>query len=196
MTKLVLASGSKSRAKVLRNAGVEFTVSPADVDEPALRRKYAVEKAGNIALRLAEAKALQVSRRMPDALVLGADQLLVLDHEILGKSADMAAAAALLRRLRGKPHELLNGVALAQDGKVVWVYLDKCRLVMRDFSDAFLDDYLARAGEAVLGGVGCYQLEGLGAQLFDHIDGDYFSILGLPLVPILSGLRKFGAVAT
>jgi septum formation protein len=192
VTRLVLASASTSRARVLRDAGVTFAVQPAHVDEDALKASSADGR--TIAAGLAELKALRVSESHPGALVLGADQILVCEDRILSKAETLSEAAAQLRFLRAKPHTLISALALALDGAVVWRHADEARMEMRDFSDAFLGFYLQEESDAVLGSVGCYRLEGLGAQLFENIEGDYFSILGLPLLPLLAILRERGAI--
>jgi septum formation protein len=191
--RLVLASASTSRAQILRDASVPFEVQPAHVDEDAVKTSCGDNTA--VAAKLAELKALRVSSTRPDALVLGADQVLVCDGKLLSKADTFAEAAAQLKFLRGKPHMLISSLALAHDGAVLWRHSDEAELRMREFSDAFLDDYLGLEGEAVLGSVGCYRLEGPGAQLFESVRGDYFSILGLPLVPLLAILREHGVIA-
>ena len=191
--RLVLASASTSRARILRDAGVPFEVQPARVDEETVKTSGGDGAA--VAVKLAELKALRVSSAHPDALVLGADQVLVCDGKLLSKADTRAEASAQLKFLRGKPHTLISALALARDGTVIWRHSDEARLAVRDFSDAFLDDYLNKEGDAMLGSVGCYRLEGAGAQLFESVRGDYFSILGLPLVPLLAILREHGVIA-
>ncbi len=198
MTALILASGSAVRAQLLRAAGVVFEIVPARVDEDAVKESLLaqnVPKRG-IADALAELKAVRVSSSHREALVLGADQVLVFEQELVSKSADISQARNLLRRLRGRKHELIGAAVLAKGGIPVWRYVESATLTMRDFSDALLEDYLAGEGEAVLDSVGCYQLEGRGAQLFANIEGDYFSILGLPLLPVLAALRDQGVMAS
>jgi septum formation protein len=195
---LILASGSASRRKVLTGAGIAYTTIAADIDEDALKNRLLgarTEPAG-IAPALAEAKALAVSEHHPDALVLGADQTLLLGRELVSKCHSLEEARRLLRRLRGRPHRLVSALALVRKGAVLWRHRESPELWMRDFSDGFLDHYLASEGEGVLSGVGCYKLEGLGAQLFERVEGDYFSILGLPLQPLLAELRQQGVIAT
>ncbi len=195
---IILASASPARAKVLRGAGVEFEVVPAHVDEDSIKQSLLAEKAPprDVADALAELKAVRVSSRYPGALVLGADQVLQFGGELVSKCESLAEARALLARLRGGKHELLSALVLAKDGAPIWRHVGKAILTMRNFSDGFLDDYLAREGEGLLSGVGCYRLEGRGAQLFSAIDGDYFTILGLPLVPLLSALREQAVIAS
>jgi nucleoside triphosphate pyrophosphatase len=195
---IILASTSRARREVLAAAGVPFTVEAADVDEPAIRRKLlagvAPVRPPQIAEALARAKAEDVSRRHRDALVIGGDQVLALGTELLTKAKDEAAARATLMKLTGRMHELHSAVALAADGKVLWAHTGTARLKMRDFSDAFLDEYLTRAGDRIGQSVGAYELEGLGVQLFETIEGDYFTILGLPLLPLLAELRAQGMI--
>lgn len=207
---LFLASGSASRRAMLTAAGLTFDAVPAQVDERAiaegLRHGGGFEPPLGyleaVAVHLAEAKALEVSRREPKALVIGADQTLGILPDDSGETADelhkpasTAAAREQVLRLRGRTHVLISGVALAEDGRLQWNHVAHARMTMRDFSETFLDDYLARAGDKVLGSVGAYQLEGLGIQLFERIEGDYFTILGLPLLPLLGELRRRGVVA-
>ena len=189
---LVLASASRIRAELLERAGLAVTCDPAGIDEAAMKAACRAEErdAADCALSLAEAKAAGVASRHQGALVIGADQLLVLDGDWLDKPGDHAAARGQLRRLRGQRHALVTAVVACRDGALLWRHVEQPALVMRRFSDAFLEAYLAAAGDRILSSVGAYQLEGLGAQLFDSIEGDYFSILGLPLLPLLAFLRK------
>jgi septum formation protein len=194
MTRLILASASASRAGLLHGAGVAFEIMPARIDEDAV--KTSLRDAARVAETLAELKALRISASHPDALVLGADQVLAFGDELVSKSENLAEARALLRRLRGHEHHLIGAAVLAKAGTPVWRQVDRARLWMRDFSDAFLEDYLAREADAALACVGCYRLEGAGAQLFSRIEGDYFSILGLPLIPLLAALREHGVIGS
>ena len=197
---LLLASASLSRRKLLEAAGVPFRVVAANVDEAALKRRLAARGAQNspaaIAKSLAAAKAQSASSTFGACLVVGADQVLVLDDELFDKPEDLVAARAQLKRLRGRVHQLLTAVALAQEGEVVWSMVDHATLQMRDFSDAFLDTYLAEAGPSLCQIVGSYAIEGRGIQLFQRIDGDHFTIVGLPLVPLLDELRARGVIQT
>jgi septum formation protein len=194
----VLASASSSRARVLGGAHVPFVAIPAQIDEDAVKGKLraANKKVEDVALALAEAKAVQVSNSRPDALVLGADQVLEFDGELISKCADLAAARQLLLKLRGRQHRLISALALAQRGRVTWTHSETANLKMREFSDDFLDAYLSAEGNGVLAGVGCYRVEAMGAQLFDRVEGDYFSILGLPLQPLLAELRRKGVIVS
>ena len=194
---IILASTSESRRQVLTAAGVPFTTASPTIDETILKDALLRDHTPleRIAGALADAKALQISQAHPQALVLGGDQTLLFDGELISKCPDMAAARALLMRLRGKQHRLVGGLTLAHEAKVVWRHTETAELWMRHFSDAFLDRYLKTEGPSVLSTVGCYKLEGLGAQLFHRITGDYFAILGLPLLPLLAELRKQGVIA-
>lgn len=197
---IVLASGSRARREMLAAAGVHFTVRPADVDEPAIRDHLFKDdpriSPKRVAEVLAVAKAEDVGGKQPGAVVIGADQVLALDDSLLSKAESLDAAREALQRLRGRTHELHSAVALAEDGTVTWTHVATARLTMRDFSDYFLDDYLRRAADRVSQTVGAYELEGLGVQLFERIEGDYFTILGLPLLPLLGELRARGIVPT
>jgi septum formation protein len=191
---LVLASASSTRQAMLRAAGVDFTVSPASLDEASLMRDLIAkgENASMVAATLAQQKAILVSRANPRQVVLGGDSVLSLGEEILGKSQDLAALKALLRKMSGRDHHLVSSAALARDGHVLWHHTARVRMTVRHLSEAFIDTYLAREGEALLGSAGGYRFEGLGAQLFESVEGDYFSILGMPLLPVLGQLRALG----
>ena len=195
---VILASASPYRARMLSNAGIVAEISPASIDEAGLKQSMQSEgmKAADIARGLAEMKALRVSRTRANALVIGADQILVCNGVLFSKPPDMAHARAGLQALRGKTHELMTAVCIALDNAVIWHHTERARLKMRDFSDDYLDRYLAETGDTVLSTVGAYALEGLGAQLFDRVDGDYFGILGLPLLPLLAFLRGHKVVMT
>lgn len=190
----VLASGSQTRKDMLAGAGLRFSIDPADLDEAAIMAAMPGAPAQDVAARLALEKALAVSRNHPGMLVLGADSVLAFGHEIVSKAPDMAVARALLLRLCGKDHRLISAAALVKDGAPVWAHAQTVRLTMRPFSAAFLDQYLEQEGDAILSSVGCYRFEGLGAQLFEQVEGDYFAILGLPLLAVLAALRREGQV--
>ena len=196
MISVVLASQSASRAAILRGAGVVFETASPGVDEAAAEASLLAEGATprDVADALAELKAVKVSRGR-GGLVIGADQTLDLDGALYDKAGSVDEARERLKTFRGQRHKLHAAVVVALDGAPIWRQLDTASLTMRRFSDAYLEGYLARNGEAVLSSVGCYQLEGEGAQLFDRIDGDYFSILGLPLIGLLDLLRRHGALA-
>lgn len=194
--RLILASKSAARRAMLDNAGVVFEARAADVDETAIKAVSTDLDPVALAVRLAEAKALAVSRDDPDAWVLGSDQTLAFDGGLVSKAVSMAAARDRLKAMRGKTHTLHSGAALATKGEIVWSGADTARMRMRDFSDAFLDAYLAAEGEALLSCVGSYRLEGLGSQLFEAVEGDFFTVLGLPLWPVLAELRRAGVVAS
>lgn len=186
---LILASTSAARKALLAGAGLRFEPSPAQIDERALEAQLLGKAPEAVARQLAEAKALDVSRRRPGATVVGGDQVLAFENALLHKPADFAAARDQLDRLRGKLHHLHSGVALARDGELLWSETHSARLLMRQFTDAERDTVLALEGEAVLASVGAYRLEGPSVRLFAAIDGDYFTILGLPLLPLLTALR-------
>jgi septum formation protein len=192
---VVLASTSASRQAVLTGAGMPFLARAPGVDEDAAKAALLGEGATprEVADALAELKAVRVSART-EGLVIGADQTLDLDGALVDKAARLEQARERLKALRGKTHKLHAGVVVAQDGQPIWREVQTSTLWMRPFTDAFLEDYLAREGEALLGSVGCYRLEGLGAQLFSRIEGDYFAILGMPLIGLLDLLRRHGAL--
>jgi septum formation protein len=179
---------------MLRDAGLAAEVASPGVDEAEVKRALAAEgaPADHVALTLAELKAVRISSRRPGAFVIGADQTLVCNGVLFDKPADLAHARAQLQALRGRPHELVSAAVVAQDGAALWRETQRARLVMRAFTDAFLDDYLRQVGDDALGSVGAYRIEGLGAQLFARIEGDLFTILGLPLLPLLEFLRGHG----
>ena len=192
--RLILASKSAARRAVLTDAGVPFTVQVADVDEDALKTP-GVDPV-ELAVELARAKALAVLRHDAEAWVLGADQTLDFDGGLISKAPTLATARERLIAMRGRTHQLHSGAALARNGQVVWSGVDTVEMRMRDFSDAFLDAYLAAEGEALLTCVGSYRLEGLGSQLFEAVEGDYFTVLGLPLWPVLAELRRAGVIVS
>lgn len=196
--KLILASTSRTRALILGNAGIAHDCVAPNVDEASIRDALRAEGASvaKQADLLAETKALRVSQKHPGVVVLGCDQMLEIEGEALDKPASRDEARGHLIRLRGKTHTLETAIVACVDGAPVWRHLAKPKLTMRAFSDDFLEDYLWQAGDKVMTSVGAYQLEGIGAQLFSRIEGDYFSILGLPLLPLTGWLRDRGDLAS
>ncbi|ESX12281.1 MULTISPECIES: Maf-like protein [unclassified Mesorhizobium] len=194
--KIILASGSPFRKAMLINAGLGIEAVPADVDERALEAP--LQDSGvspeDVALILAEAKATEVSERRPGALVLGCDQTLSLEDEVFHKPADMEGARRHLLALSGKTHQLNSAAVLCRNGKVLWRHVGIASLTMRKLDPAFIGRHLARVGAKALSSVGAYQIEGEGIQLFEKIEGDYFTIVGLPLLPVLAELRALGAI--
>ena len=194
--RLILASRSAARRAMLENAGVAFDARAADVDEAAIKAASTDLDPVALAIRLAEAKALAVSRDDPDAWVLGSDQTLAFDGGLVSKAGSLEAARDRLKAMRGRTHTLHSGAALATKGQIVWSGADTARMKMRDVSDTFLETYLAAEGEALLSCVGAYRLEGMGSQLFEAVEGDFFTVLGLPLWPVLAELRRAGVIAS
>jgi septum formation protein len=192
---LVLASQSKVRRMLLAAAGVPVETDPADLDERGLEAPVRSQSAGAVAALLAREKAIAVARKHGGRLTLAADQTLALGTERLTKPQNRDGARAQLRALRGRTHELHSAIAFVQHGVVQFEHVGVARLTMRDFSDRFLELYLDAAGDSVAASVGGYQLEGYGLQLFESIDGDYFTILGLPLLEALAFLRRLGCLA-
>jgi len=192
---LVLASRSASRRAVLAGAAIPVEILPADVDERAIEARAGAKSPSQIALVLARAKADAVAAQLPGRLVLGADQTLALGDRLFAKPADVAAARDQLKSLRGQTHELHSALALVSDGKVLFEHCETARLTMRQFTDHFLECYLAAAGLAVTASVGAYQVEAAGIQLFARIEGDHFTVLGLPLLQLLHHLRGTGLLA-
>lgn len=195
-TQIILASKSAARRAVLTGAGVPFEVSVAGVDEDAVKTAMLAEGASprDVADALAELKAIRVSRATP-GFVIGSDQTLEFEGKLYDKAETVEAAAERLKTMRGKPHKLHSAVVVAKDGAPIWREIVSATLTMRDFSDEFLASYLELEGEEALGSVGCYRLEGPGAQLFSKIEGDYFAILGLPLMGLLDLFRRHGVLA-
>jgi len=195
--RLILASASPVRARLLKAAAVDFAVEAAMVDEDAVKRGFRAQgrSAADCALALAEAKARRISARHPQALVIGADQILVCAMEWFDKPEDLAGARRQLRALRGRTHTLETAVCAVLAGEQLWNFASAPQLTMREFTNTFLDEHLAAEGKAILGSVGAYRLEGQGVQLFERIEGDYFAVLGLPLLPLLGFLRKQGQLA-
>jgi len=187
---LILASQSRARQALLANAGLGFEAVTAEIDERAVQQASGLSAPGEIASFLAREKALSVSARQPGKFVIGADQTLALGERLLSKPAGRAQAAEQLRALAGQRHELHSAVAVARDGKILFADVDIARMTMRQLGESEIDAYLDHAGEAVTTSVGAYQLEGLGIHLFERIDGDHFTILGLPLLQLLAFLRS------
>jgi septum formation protein len=195
VSRLVLASKSAARGQLLKDAGVRFDPVGSGVDEGVIKAGLLRRGAGprEVARVLAEEKAKATSLREP-GLVIGGDQTLDLDGRLIDKAESLDEARARLIEFRGRPHRLHSGLAVAEAGEIVFTTVETATLQVRRFSDAWLDGYLARNGEALLGSVGCYMLEGEGVQLFENIEGDYFTVLGLPLLTLLDFLRARGAV--
>lgn len=198
MHNLILASASEIRAQLLRNAGLTVETRPARIDEEMIRLSLQSEGASprDVADALAEMKAQKISTKLPDAMVIGADQVLALKHEIFAKPEDQFEAVEQLKRLSGQIHRLLSAVVVYQDGKPLWRHVGEVRLQMHPLSDAFLNDYVARNWDSIRWSVGGYKLEEEGVRLFSKIEGDYFSVLGLPLIEFLNWLRARGDLTT
>lgn len=193
---LILASASPTRARLLRNAAVVFEVIPAAIDEDAVKSEFASSGSARIAAMLAECKALAVSASAPGRLVVGADQVLDLGGRALSKPVDRMDARRQLASLSGRPHDQISCVCAVRDGTVLWHHEDRTTLWVRDLTDEFMDRYLDAVGDTALEGPGAYRIEGLGVQLFDRIDGDFFTVLGLPLLPLLGFLRAQGMLVS
>jgi septum formation protein len=191
---LVLASQSKSRQALLKGAGIPFVAIPADIDERAVQSGSGLKDPGAIAALLARSKALHVASREKGRVVIGADQTLALKERMFSKPAGRVQAAEQLRALAGATHEVHSAIAIAKDDEVVFEHVAVARMTMRSLNDAGIEKYLDAAGEAVTTSVGAYQLEGLGVHLFERIEGDHFTILGLPLLPLLGALRRIGLI--
>ena len=187
--RLILASGSQIRQQILRDAGIAFEIVKSNVDEDELKQANPALTPAAMALLLAKAKASQVSSTHPDQVVLGADQTMELDGDLLDKLPRRDLARARLLAMRGKAHQLHSGLALVRGGELVWEHQQASTLHVRPFSDAFLDTYLETAGDELTASVGAYAFEGLGAQLFERVDGEFHAVLGLPLLPLLAALR-------
>ncbi|MGQ2907730.1 MAG: Maf-like protein [Aliihoeflea sp.] len=195
-TNIILASASPFRARMLEDAGIEVTIERPSIDERAVEQ--AVAGAGlrpdDLAQILAEAKAVDVSQNHPGAFVIGCDQTLSLGEELMHKPADMEDARRRLLKLSGRTHQLNSAVVIAQDGEAIWRHVSVASLTMRDLDPGFVGRHLSAVGDAALSSVGAYQIEGRGIQLFDKIEGDHFTIVGLPLLPLLAKLRELGAI--
>ena len=189
---IVLASTSPTRQAMLRSAGLDFTAHAPQVDERSLVAKHPEWQPAEIALRLAEAKAEDVSSRHRPSVVIGADQVLALGSRTYSKPRNTADCRKQLQDLRGKTHLLISAVVCARDGQAAWSHVAEARLTMRDFSDDFLEHYLGAIGNDCTSSVGGYKIEGLGLQLFERVEGNHFTILGLPLLPLMAHLRQTG----
>jgi septum formation protein len=187
---LILASQSRARQTLLQNAGIAFDVKPAEIDERAVQQSSGLSAPADIAALLAREKVVAVSMQAPDRYVVGADQTLALDNRLFNKPSGRAQAAEQLRTLGGRTHELNSAIAVARGGKIMFAHVAVARMSMRSVTEAEIEAYLQRVGEAVTSSVGAYQLEGLGVHLFERIEGDHFTILGLPLLPLLAFLRS------
>lgn len=194
--RIVLASGSRTRADLLRGAGLDIEIDPANIDEDAVKESLRAEgaSAARVAEALSDLKALKISQRHPEALVIGADQTLDCNGVWFDKPADMDHLRGHLQALGGQSHSLFAGVSVMRDGQRLWGLVEPVHLTMRTLSPGFVDRYVAAVGADALGSVGGYRLEGLGAQLFSRVQGDYFTVLGLPLLPLLGFLRQHGAI--
>lgn len=192
--RLVLASSSPFRKMLLDNAGLAFEARAADIDERAIEASADHGEPDEVARVLAKAKALDVSAHFPGALIIGSDQTMSLGERVYHKAKNRDEAKQTLLSLSGKTHQLNSAIALAMDGRVVWDHVSHARLTVRELSEGFVDRYLDKVGDKALSSVGAYQLEGEGIHLFSEIDGDYFTILGLPMLPLLQQLRQLGAI--
>lgn len=192
---LMLASKSAARRALLEAAGVPIEIEAADIDERGIEARAGLQEADMVAALLAREKAKAVAGKHADRMVLGADQTLALGTRRFSKAVDRKGAREQIAALRGKTHALHSAVAVVQGGAVVFEHVDAAHLTMRNFSDAFLDDYLETVGANAMASVGGYQLEGLGLQLFERVEGDHFTVLGLPLIPLLDWLRRAGHLA-
>ena len=197
MSRIILASGSAIRKQILDGAGLNYEVIVKPVDEAAIKDSMLAENSRlqDIADALAEAKALRVSRQT-DGFVIGADQIMVMNNQLFDKPKDLGEARERLLSMRGKRHELIGAVVICENGRPVWRHLSKTKLWVREFSNEFLDWYIEQEGEALMKSVGAYRFEGPGAQLFEKVEGGFFAILGLDLLPVLDYLRVRGVIAS
>jgi len=192
--KLILASASRARANLLEQTGLSFEIQPANIDEGAIKAVFQSGDAkgdpADIAEILAETKALEIAKKNTDALIIGADQVLAVGDDLFDKPKNKDEAYTTLFKLRGKEHKLISAISIAKNEEILWRHSAEAKLTMRNFSPEFLGQYLAHCGDDVMTSVGCYQLESVGVHLFEEIKGDYFTILGFPLLPLLSYLRE------
>ena len=197
MSRIILASGSAIRKQILDGAGLNYEVIVKPVDEAAIKDSMLAENSRlqDVADALAEAKALRVSRQT-DGFVIGADQIMVMDNQLFDKPKDLGEARERLLSMRGKRHELIGAVVICENGRPVWRHLSRTKLWVREFSNEFLDWYIEHEGEALMKSVGAYRFEGPGAQLFEKVEGGFFAILGLDLLPVLDYLRVRGVIAS
>lgn len=193
---IILASTSPTRQAMLSNAGVSFLCKSPGVDERALADRHPEWRPADLALQLAKAKAEAVSQGNPDSLVIGADQVLTFEDRVFSKPRNEEECRQQLMMLRGNMHSLISAVTTARNGKVLWSHSDEAKLIMREFSDTFVDSYLASIGADCASSVGGYKIEGFGIQLFSQVHGDHFTILGLPLLPLLQHMRQAGELAS
>lgn len=193
---IVLSSTSATRRKLLSQTGLYFKTAKPPVDESII--KEALKKAGasaaQVADNLAESKANSVGQIIPGAFIIGADQMLECEGRWYDKPADRDGARRHLESLRGKTHELITAAVIAHEGRIIWRHTEIAKMTMRDFSESFLDSYMDKAGDGIVNSVGAYEMEGAGSQLFEKVEGDFFSILGLPLIPLMGALREAGAL--
>lgn len=194
--KIVLASQSKIRADLLENTGLSFEIHPSKIDEDAIKAIFKEDETdpADIAEILAESKALNISPEFPDALIIGSDQILTLGKEIFDKPKNREEIQASLFKLRGKTHTLISSIVLVKNGEVIWRYSDSAQLTMHEFTPEFLGKYMALCGDKLLTSVGAYQLESFGIHLFEKIEGEYFTILGFPVLNLLNFLKKQGYI--
>ena len=192
MPRLILASASSARGALLQGAGIDFQAIPADIDEGAIKRAFEGQPAARIATEIATAKAQKIAAKKPDQLVLGSDQVLVHRGRLFSKPRTLAEARTHLEDLSGNAHRLVSAAAIVRNDQILWHDNQTVTMTMRPLSPAFLDRYLQDIGDLALNSVGCYHLEGRGSQLFSSVDGDYFAVLGLPLLPLLQALRNLG----
>ena len=192
MVEVILASASRVRARLLRNAGVDFDVLTADVDEAVLKQQHSSSAVGDLAQILAQAKAMNVSEGNKEALIIGADQILECDGKLFDKPVGEEGVRSHLKALRGRDHRLISAVCVAEAGEIVWSETAIATLTVRDFDEDYIEHYIKKAGPEVQSSVGAYRLEDVGVQLFEKINGDYFTILGLPMLPLLGYLRQRG----